>query len=78
MEAPRKYLPIFVAEASEQLRAMSEGASQERELTAAEQTARLIELMHQNTTLTELTKELGQRIETLTGDLHCQLIKAAK
>ncbi len=53
-------------------------ASQERELMAAEQTARLIELMHQNTTLTELTKELSQRIETLTGDLHSQLIKAAK
>jgi uncharacterized membrane protein len=51
-------------------------ASQERELTAAEQTARLIELLHQNTTLTELIKELSQRIETLTGDLHCQLIKA--
>ena len=53
-------------------------ASQERELTAAEQTAQLIELMHQNTTLTELTKELSQRIETLTGELHCHLIKAAK
>jgi uncharacterized membrane protein len=53
-------------------------ASEERELMSAEQTVRLIELMHQNTTLTELTKELSQRIETLTGDLHCQLIKAAK
>lgn len=52
-------------------------ASQERELLAAEQTAKLIELMHQNTELTALTKELSQRIETLTNDLHCQLIKSA-
>src|SRR5450432_15690 len=49
-------------------------ASQERELMAAEQTARLVELMHQNTELTELTRELSQRIETLTGEMHCQLI----
>jgi uncharacterized membrane protein len=53
-------------------------ASQERELVAGEQTANLIELMHQNTELTKLTKELSQRIETLTNDLHCQLIKSAK
>ncbi len=53
-------------------------ASQERELVAGEQTANLIELMHQNTELTKLTKELSQRIETLTNDLHCQLIKSEK
>ena len=53
-------------------------ASQERELVAGEQTATLIELMHQNTELTKLTKELSQRIETLTNDLHCQLIKSEK
>ena len=33
--------------------------------------------MHQNTELTELVKGLSQRIEVLTNDLHCQLIKAA-
>jgi uncharacterized membrane protein len=53
-------------------------ASQERELLAAEQTAKLLELMHQNTELTALTKDLSQRIETLTNDLHCQLIKSPK
>ena len=53
-------------------------ASQERELLAAEQTAKLIELLHQNTELTALTKELSQRIETLTNDLHSQLIKSEK
>ncbi len=53
-------------------------ASEERELVAAQETAKLIELMRQNTQLTELVKDLSQRIETLTNDLHCQLIKTAK
>lgn len=53
-------------------------ASQERELVAAQETAKLLELMRQNTELTELVKELSQRIETLTNDLHCQLIKTAR
>ena len=52
-------------------------ASQQRELVAAQETAKLLELMHQNTELTELVKGLSQRIEVLTNDLHCQLIKAA-
>ncbi|MEP6809811.1 MAG: DUF1003 domain-containing protein [Chthoniobacterales bacterium] len=51
-------------------------ASQEREIVAALETAKLLELMRQNTELTELVRELSQRIETLTNDLHCQLIKA--
>ncbi|MGI8436757.1 MAG: DUF1003 domain-containing protein [Chthoniobacterales bacterium] len=51
-------------------------ASQEREIVAAQETAKLLELMRQNTELTELVRELSQRIETLTNDLHCQLIKA--
>lgn len=53
-------------------------ASQERELLAARETAKLLELMRQNTDLTELVKALSQRIETLTNDLHCQLIKTAQ
>ncbi len=53
-------------------------ASQERELMAAEQTAKLLELMQQNTDLTELIKDLSQRIETLTRELHGQLCRTAK
>ncbi|MDQ6655482.1 MAG: DUF1003 domain-containing protein [Verrucomicrobiota bacterium] len=53
-------------------------ASQERELVAAQETAKLLELMRQNTEITELVKQLSQRIETLTNDLHCQLVKAER
>jgi uncharacterized membrane protein len=53
-------------------------ASQERELVAAQETAKLLELMRQNTEITELVKDLSQRIEVLTNDLHCQLLKAGE
>ncbi|MEP7071343.1 MAG: DUF1003 domain-containing protein [Verrucomicrobiota bacterium] len=53
-------------------------ASQEREVVAARETAKLLELMRQNTELTELVKTLSERIETLTNDLHCTLLKAEK
>ena len=45
-------------------------ASYEREIIAAEQTAQLIELLKQNTKLTEITQELSKKIETLTLELH--------
>ncbi len=53
-------------------------ASQERELVAAQETAKLLQLMQQNNELTELVKDLSQRIEGLTNDLHGQLCKAGK
>jgi len=34
--------------------------------------------MQQNTDLTQLIKGLSERIETLPGELHSHLIKAAK
>ncbi len=51
-------------------------AAQERAQATAEQTAKLLELMDQNTKLTELTKELSQRIEVLTTELHSQVCKS--
>jgi uncharacterized membrane protein len=65
------------AEADAQHREDLALASQERELLAAQETARLLALMQQNTDLTEVINRLSQRIETLTNDLHCQLSKAA-
>jgi uncharacterized membrane protein len=53
-------------------------ASRERELMAAQETAKLLQLMQQNTELTELIKQLSQRIETLTAELHGQLCKGMK
>lgn len=53
-------------------------ASRDREILAAEETTKLLELMRQNTQLTELVKDLSQRIEGLTNDLHCELLTAKK
>lgn len=53
-------------------------ASQEREVLAAQETARLLELMRQNTEITEMVQQLSQRIETLTNDLHRQLLKTGQ
>jgi uncharacterized membrane protein len=50
--------------------------SAERQAAAAVQTAQLIALMQQNTDLTELTKKLTQRVETLTAELHRKLVLA--
>ena len=45
-------------------------ASAERQLLATQQTVQLIELMKANTALTELTRDLSQRIEALTEEMH--------
>lgn len=45
-------------------------ASEQRQALAAEQTERLMELMRQNTELTEITRTLTQRIEALTEEVH--------
>jgi uncharacterized membrane protein len=50
-------------------------ASEERELLAAEQTAALLQLMQQNTELTRVTKDLSERIEVLTQQLHGQVCR---
>jgi uncharacterized membrane protein len=48
-------------------------ASEAREISAAKDSAQIIELIKQNTQLTELTLKLNQRIETLTTELHAHL-----
>ncbi|MEO7724985.1 MAG: DUF1003 domain-containing protein [Chthoniobacterales bacterium] len=65
------------ADADAQHREALGKASEERELLAAEQTKTLLVLMHQNTDLTQIIKELSERIENLTAQLHGQLCKAA-
>jgi uncharacterized membrane protein len=42
----------------------------ERQAANALRTSQLIELMHQNTALTEMTKDLSKRIEELTAEIH--------
>ena len=48
-------------------------ANEERQVLAAQQTVMLLELLRQNTQLTETTKTLTERIEALTGELHGRL-----
>ena len=52
-------------------------ASSERQALAAEQTSKLVELMDQNTRLTEMTNELSKRIEQLTAEMHTRLVQKA-
>lgn len=44
-------------------------------LESTQQAARLLELLQQNTELTELTKSMAARIETLTVELHEHLMQ---
>ena len=61
------------AEADAQHREAIAKASEEREMLAAKQAEKLVELLNQNTKLTEMTKELSLRIEALTTDLHTKI-----
>jgi uncharacterized membrane protein len=44
-------------------------------LDSAQQSAQMLELLRQNTELTELTKAMAARIETLTVELHGHLLQ---
>ena len=46
----------------------------DRQLANAERTAQLLELMKQNTELTEITQRLSNRIEELTAQIHRKMI----
>ena len=50
-------------------------ASEERQLLAEKQTALLVDLLKQNTELTTITKQLTERVESLTEELHARLVK---
>ncbi|PQP00080.1 MULTISPECIES: DUF1003 domain-containing protein [Pseudomonas] len=49
-------------------------ANIERQAHAARTTAQLMELLEQNTRLTEITKSLSERIESLTSEMHQHFI----
>ncbi len=49
-------------------------ASAEREMLAGQQTTQLLELMAQNTALTMAVRDLSQRIEVLTTDVHRKVL----
>ncbi|PVZ52379.1 hypothetical protein C9422_31025 [Pseudomonas sp. B1(2018)] len=50
-------------------------ANSERQAEAAKNTAQLLELLEQNTRLTEMTKALTERIENLTSEMHQHFVR---
>ncbi len=50
-------------------------ASEQRQTLVGQQTLQLMELLKQNTELTELTKQLSQRIEGLTREMHARFLQ---
>ena len=62
------------SEADAQHREALATASQERLDLAANQTSLLLELLKQNTALTEMSLKLSERVETLTSQLHGHLM----
>jgi len=51
--------------------------SEERQAETARQTALLLEMMQQNTQLTETVKSLTERVEALTIEVHKSVVRAA-
>ena len=62
------------ADADAQHREAIAAASEERQKLAVTHSEKLIELINANLALTELTKELSQRIETLTAEIHSRTV----
>jgi len=58
------------ADADAQHREALAVASEQRQTLASQQTAQLVVLLRKNTELTEIIKELSQRIESLTREMH--------
>jgi len=50
-------------------------AGEQRQALASDQMAKLLELMDQNTRLTEMVKDLSVRIEALTVEMHGHLVR---
>ncbi|WP_420232502.1 DUF1003 domain-containing protein [Pseudomonas sp. ABY48] len=62
------------AEADAQHREDLAVANSERQAQAAQNTAQLLELLEQNTRLTEMTKALTERIDNLTTEMHKKVV----
>jgi len=52
-------------------------ANEERQNLACRQTEMLVDLLRQNTQLTEIVKELTQRIERLTAEVHARVTQGS-
>jgi predicted protein tyrosine phosphatase len=50
-------------------------ANEQRMAMAAHNAAQMLQLLEQNTRLTEMTKALTERVETLTIEMHGHFVK---
>lgn len=50
-------------------------AAEQRQTLAVQQSVQIMNLLQQNTQLTELVKDLSQRIETLTTEVHKKVVQ---
>jgi uncharacterized membrane protein len=66
------------AEADAQHREALSAASLERQELSASQAGQIMQLLQQNTALTQLTRELSERIEALTAQIHGKLVGDTK
>jgi uncharacterized membrane protein len=64
------------ADADAQHREALAQAAEQREALAGQELGRMIELLRQNTELTELVRDLSQRIEKLTVEMHGRVMPA--
>jgi uncharacterized membrane protein len=64
------------AEADAQHREALSTASLQRQALAATQSDQILQLLQQNTELTQLTRELSERIQTLTAEMHERMMSA--
>lgn len=62
------------SEADAQHREALAMASEQRQTLAEQQASQLMELLQQNTQVTEFVKELSRRIETLTIEMHGKVV----
>ncbi len=67
-----------LAEADAQHREALASASEQRQREFAEQNEKLMQLLEQNTQLTETTNRLSQRIQSLSEDLHRHIVGDGK
>lgn len=65
----------ILAEADAQHREDLAMASEQRMALSMQCTEQMLKLLHQNTQLTEFTKQLSERIETLTTEIHKRMPK---
>jgi len=52
-------------------------AAEQRQLLAAQQTEQLLHLLRQNTELTALVRELSERIESVTREIHGRVVTSS-